>query len=310
MQKKVMIALDDSRSSKNAVKYACSITAWVKNVEFTLFHVQPMISQYLLDEAEKDLRAKAELKKVIAKNTEAVKNLLEKYKEQMVRMGVAEQSVEVVTLPRKLGLAKDILAYSENGRYDAVIMGRRGLSGIQEIFVGSVSANVIENSTTIPIWLIDGEVGSSKIMFAVDGSENSLRAVSHLALMMSDNPDTKVLFFHVQPKVKDVCPIDFNDADSQQVEEIVLKGDKQCIDRFFAHALKKLKDVGVHENQIEVKVAQALLSPAKAIVEEAKQGEYDTILVGRRGINKTFFTGSVSRYVINKLVDKALWIVP
>jgi hypothetical protein len=81
MSKKLLVAVDDSIHAKNAIKYACNISASVKEMNFTLFHVQPMISQYLLDEAKKDLAADAELKKIINKNTEAGKSLLQKYKE-------------------------------------------------------------------------------------------------------------------------------------------------------------------------------------------------------------------------------------
>jgi nucleotide-binding universal stress UspA family protein len=269
-----------------------------------------MISQYLVDEAKNDLAAEAELKRIINKNTEAGESLLQKYKDEMIRLGVAEQDIDSITLPRSLGLAKDILKYSSSDIYDAIIIGRRGLSGLQEAIMGSVSANVVEHSKSTPVWLIGGEVVSQKVMFAVDGSENSLKALDHLAFMMGDNPDARILFFHVQPKLSDYCPIDFEMTDTDQLEDMIVKGDKKCIDQFFAHAHKKLKNAGFDENQIEVKVSDTLLNPGKAIIEEAKNGDYGTIVIGRRGINKSFFTGSVSRYVINQMSDNALWIVP
>ena len=310
MNKKILIAVDDSIHSKNAIRYASNMAAFVKDVNYTLFHVQPTISQYLLDEAEKNRASKAELKKIVEKNTEAGNNLLEEHREQMIKMGVATQSIDIVTQPRMMGLAKDILRYGHSGVYDSIVMGRRGLSSLQEAFMGSVSANVLEHSNSIPIWLIDGEVKPSKLMFAVDGSENSLKALDHIAFIMGNNTDIKVLFFHVQPKISDFCPIDFESVENDRIEELVLQGDKNCVDQFFAHALKRLKEAGLNDNQIEVKVSDALFNPGKAIIEEAKQGDYGTIVVGRRGINRTFFTGSVSRYVIGQISGKALWIVP
>ncbi len=310
MKKKILIALDDSIHSNHAIRYAGKLSKSVKNLQFTLFHVQPTISQYLLDEAEKDPKSRAELNKIIAKNTEVSQNLLEKAKERMVRMGIGVEFLDLVTQTRMRGLAKDILDYSQIKPFDAILMGRRGLSGIRGAITGSVSANVIEHSKSIPVWLIDGEVNSLKIMLAVDGSENSLKAVDHLALIMNNNTDIKISFFHVQPKISDFCPIDFESADSDRIGEIITQGDKKCIDQFFAHALKKLKDAGLDDHQIEIKTSDALFNPGKAIIEEAKLGGYGTILIGRRGINKAFFTGSVSRYVMNQITDKALWIVP
>jgi nucleotide-binding universal stress UspA family protein len=310
MEKKILIAVDDSVHSNYAIQYASRLAEHVKNVRFTIFHVQPMISQYLLDEAQKDSKSRAELEKVIAKNSEVGRDLLDNLKKKMVRKGIAEEFIKPVTHTRMRGLARDILDYSQSGQFDALLMGRRGLSGIRGAIMGSVSSNILEHSKSMPVWLIDGEVDFSKILFAVDGSENSLKAVDHLAAIMGNTPDIKILFFHVQPKISDFCPIDFEAADSDRLEEIIMKGDKRCIDQFFAHALKRLKAAGFEDNQIEVKTSKALLNPGKAIIEEAKQGSFGTILIGRRGINKAFFTGSVSHYVISQMSNRAIWIVP
>jgi hypothetical protein len=50
MDKKIVIAVDDSRHSKNAVQYAAGIYEVLEDMKFTLMHVQPTISEYLLDE--------------------------------------------------------------------------------------------------------------------------------------------------------------------------------------------------------------------------------------------------------------------
>ena len=69
MDKKIVIAVDDSRHSKNAVRYAAGIYEVLKDMKFTLMHVQPTISEYLLDEAKKSPQAYAELEKVNLKNS-------------------------------------------------------------------------------------------------------------------------------------------------------------------------------------------------------------------------------------------------
>jgi nucleotide-binding universal stress UspA family protein len=39
------------------------------------------------------------------------------------------------------------------------------------------------------------------------------------------------------------------------------------------------------------------------------KGNFGTVVIGRRGINKAFFMGSVSRYIINRISNRSLWIV-
>ena len=305
-----MIAVDDSRHSKIAVDYAINIDQAVADVKFTLMHVQPTISQYLLDEAKINSQAYAELEKVNRKNAEIAQQLLDKYKIQMVTAGIAEDRVQRRSQPRMLGVAKDILEFSKAGHFDAIIMGRRGLSGLGEVFIGSVSANVVDHSTDTPVWLVDEERSSNDILVAVDGSENSLKAVEHLADMIAENTDVKISFFHVTPRLKDFCPVDFEETHTEALEEIIQRGDKECIDQFFLHAKKRLNQAGIRENQIHVKVVEGVFRVGKAVLDEYRQGNFGTLVVGSRGMNKKYFTGSVSRYLINEFSEGALWIVP
>jgi nucleotide-binding universal stress UspA family protein len=310
MEKKVLIAVDDSRNSENAIRYASGLHETIPDLKYTLFHVQPTISQYLLDEAKTKPGAYAELQKLMRKSHTAAQDLLEKHKGRMVSRGVAEANIEPITLPRKLGVAKDILEYSTAKLFDAILVGRRGISGVAEVFMGSVSANVVDNSPLIPVWLVDEQGPAKSIMVAVDGSESSLSAVDHMAFMFGGNTDVTLTFFHVAPKLANFCPIDFDDTDSAQLESVIKQADEACIDRFFAHARKKLTEAGIGDNQIEINVKEGGFKMAKAILEAYRQGNYGTLIIGRRGMDKKFFTGSVSRYLINQFGKGALWVVP
>ena len=310
MQKEIMIAVDDSRHSNNAVRYAIGIYNLLKDIKFTLMHVQPTISEYLLDEAKNSSKAFAELEKVNRKNAEVAQRLLEKYKEQMTAAGIAESALELKTQPRMLGVAKDILEFSVAGHYDAVILGRRGLSSLEEVFIGSVSANIVENSKDSPIWIVDEQGSFGNIMVAVDGSENSLKAVDHLAFIIGGNSDVRLSFFHVTPRLKDFCPVDFEETVTEELEKIIRQGDKACIDQFFSHAKKRLHEAGIQENQITFKVGEGIFRVGKAVLDEFRQGNFGTVVVGRRGMNKKYFTGSVSRYLMNQFSNGALWVVP
>ena len=310
MQKEIMIAVDDSRHSKTAVRYAADIYRALNDVKFTLMHVQPTISQYLLDEVKTKPQAYAELQKVNRKNAEIAESLLAGYQSQMVAAGIAEQNLQLKTEPRKLGVAKDILEAGLAGHFDALMLGRRGLSGLQDMLIGSVSANIVNNSKDTPIWLIDGEGASQDIMVAVDGSENSFKAVDHLAFIIGGNTDLKILFFHVAPRLQDFCPVDFEENDSQVLEEIIRQGDQQCIDQFFSHAKKRLAEAGIQQNQISFATSEGVFRVGKAVLDEYRKGNFGTLVVGRQGMNKKFFTGSVSRYLVNQFTGGALWVVP
>ena len=308
MEKKILLAVDGSIHSRHAVQYAVRTSSVVKDFTCTLLHVQPSISQFLLDEARTDFKAKAQLKKVLRKNAEDAQSMLEKYRARMVGMGVADKRIDVVTQPRSLGLAKDILERAQEGLYDAIVAGRRGLSRAHKAFMGSVTGKLAEHSRVIPVWIVDGDVTSTRIIVAVDGSEYSLRAVDHVSFMVGETPNISVTLFHVTPRLRDYCVIHFDEREAD-IQQVITQGDKRCIDRFYAHAQKKFKEAGIQENQIEIKVTKSAVNVGKAIVNEAKKGNYGTVVIGRRGASKAFFMGSVSRYVLDRTANRALWLV-
>ena len=81
--------------------------------------------------------------------THHAREILEQYKKDMVRMGIDENRIEIVTRPRSLGLAKDIIDFGQVGRYDAIVVGSRRMSRLQRVFMGSVSANLLKPSEIV-----------------------------------------------------------------------------------------------------------------------------------------------------------------
>jgi nucleotide-binding universal stress UspA family protein len=87
-------------------------------------------------------------------------------------------------------------------------------------------------------------------------------------------------------------------------------GDKKSMDIFLAHARRMFAEAGLSENQVTLRAVPSQGGIGKQIMQEFKKGKYGTLVIGRRGINKSFFMGSVSDYVLNKASDCAVWLVP
>jgi len=310
MIKKIIIAVDDSVHSKNAVRYVTRLSASIANLNYLLFTAQPMISQFLVDEAKKNANSRRELGAVMERNATISQKLLDNYRLLMVKGGVDESRIQTVTQPRKLDIGKDIIEYAQTGRFDALVIGRRGISSLQELFMGSVSSNITQNSNIIPVWVIGGDVIPAKFLVAVDGSEYSLRAIDHLAFALSDAVGISLTFLHVRPKLKDFCEVDFEATRAETLEDLILKGDKACIDNFYDVALKKLNEFDIGEDRIQTRTVTGLANIGAAILKEVQSGSYDTVVMGRSGINKSFFTGSVTNTVLNKISKGAVWLVP
>ena len=77
--------------------------------------------------------------------------------------------------------------------------------------------------------------------------------------------------------------------------------------KFTANAFNLL----LGKERISTKIITGVLSRAAAIVKEARQENYDTIVLGRRGLTQvqTFFIGRVTNKVIHMARERTVWVV-
>ncbi|MDX9818195.1 MAG: universal stress protein [Desulfococcus multivorans] len=308
MEKKILLAVDESKHAKNAIQYVIDIAPRVNQLTYTLFHVQPQISQFLHDEARINVRAQSAIEKIKKKNAQNAHALLEKYKNLMVDEGIDETHIESKTAPRNLGLAKDIIEFAQKKHYDAVVVGRRGLTKMQEVFMGSLTTKLVEHSQVIPLWIVDGKVTSRRVLVAVDGSESAFRAVDHVSFIFRNNPHATITLFHVTPRLKDYCRLDYI-TDEEDLESAILQSDKKCIDQFLSVVEKKFIDAGIAREQVIVRQTKPRFSIGDAILEEIQKGDYGTVVIGRRGTERAFYLGRVSNQVLSKTTRRAVWLV-
>jgi len=201
---------------------------------------------------------------------------------------------------------------AEHGMYDALVMGRRGLSKAQEMFVGSVTNKIVQHAERLPLWIVGGRVASLKVLCAVDGSEGSLKAVDHMAFMLGHNPECQVTLFHVGASLANYCPLSFEVEEEELAKKIegdLMTSEAECMEDFYVRAIKVLMEGGLSRDQIDTKSRERGVSVPGAIMDEVKAGDYGTVVLGRRGENRSFFLGHVSDKVLGKGGGAAVWIV-
>ena len=308
MPKEIIVAVDDSPPARNAVRYVAGLAESVDSLKCRLVHVQPTISPFLIAEAPKEPHSHKALEHLRAAYAEASQLILNRQQMVLQEMGFPPERIQTVSLAGQEGLAKTLLDYGQSERIDAIVTGRRDLATLKKPFMGRVTADLVENSTFVPIWIVDGEVHSPRFIVAVDGSESSMRVINHLSDVFQGNPKVKFHLLHVIPRLVESCGIDFGDG-RNRLEMVGKRGAHHCIDHFYTKTLARFKEAGIETHQIGIQILEKKLNPGKAIIQTAIDGNFGTIVIGRRGINQSFFTGSVSRYVINRAENTALWLV-
>ncbi len=137
MYKKILVPLDGSTPSLEAAKHAVKIAASF-SAQVTFFHVQNSLESYL------------SLPHAFA--TETYNQLREEMKAQgetILEDAIKEVGAQGVNIDKKLlsgDPAKQIIEESKEGQYDLVVMGSRGLSGVQDFLMGSVSSRVSKHA--------------------------------------------------------------------------------------------------------------------------------------------------------------------
>jgi nucleotide-binding universal stress UspA family protein len=309
IEKRILLAVDGSFHSRIMLDYVLRIRPHLPGLKCCLFHVQRDLPPILVEEAELDPEAKAQLKKISRRNEEHASRVLGDSREMLVRGGIAADAIETITQPRSLGVARDVIIRAETMRFDAIVVGRRGLTSLQKLFIGSLTAKLCEHTEIVPVWVVDGESSNHGFLVAVDGSANSLRAVDHLAFMVTGAPSVPITLLHVVPRFADHCEIDFEDT-SGEAAAVLTRSDQRCLDRFAAKAIDRLKQAGLDSGNIHFKQVSRTTGIGRAILEFARRQGLGTVVMGRRGSGGAFYHGRVCRYVMEKSAERTFWLVP
>ncbi len=316
MQRQIMIAVDEWPGGRQTVEYVGRMYDLVPELHLVLFHVQPPVPPVLAEESGRDPQMLRRLKALKARLRDQAEQVLDQAREHLLTLGVPEDSIGLKFQPRRTGPARDIMFEAEQGAYDAVVLGRRGLSRAAEFFLGGVTSKVLMQGDKAPLWLVDHalERVNPRFLVAVDGSENSLRAVDHLAFMLRADSEAEVNLLHVAPRFQNVCPVDFEDQadpDLADIEVVFDQEEARCMADFEAKMYQVLKDGGFDPARLTMKTVEKAAGVARTVVAEAQKGDFSTIVIGRRGKTaaKEFFMGSISQRILHRAEGRAVWVV-
>jgi nucleotide-binding universal stress UspA family protein len=148
-----------------------------------------------------------------------------------------------------------------------------------------------------------------KILIAIDGSENSKRAVEHIACLINVfKKKPEITLLHILPisdKARWVLEEEMHEDLISKLEEIR----KSKFNDIFREAEKILEKCGIKKEAVNRKVM--IGEPAKKIVEEAKRGKYTTLVMGMKGRSKIaeVIVGSVTKAVVDRAKGFDIYIV-
>ena len=157
MGQKILVALDDSSNAMRTIEFIAKTFSQSEN-ELTLFSVlpdtatlcdmnSPELTPYFISQQNSFCQLE-EQKKLL------IQEALKKAKDILVSAGFSPDRIHLKIQVKKRGIARDIIEEAHSG-YAIVVMGKRGLSGVKEFMLGSVSQKVIHGVKDISVVIVN-----------------------------------------------------------------------------------------------------------------------------------------------------------
>jgi nucleotide-binding universal stress UspA family protein len=152
MAQKILIAMDDSDNALRAVELVAR--SFSPHNRITMLNI-------LLDTAALCQMDSPELTPLFKsqqsnfclleeKKRELVTAAMNRAKAMLIEAGFAQEAITIKIENKNKGVARDLLNEAHKG-YDLIVMGRRGLSGIKEFFLGSTSSKIFAGAKEISL---------------------------------------------------------------------------------------------------------------------------------------------------------------
>jgi nucleotide-binding universal stress UspA family protein len=312
-EKHILIGIDGSPGSHEALNYIGLVFANNPSVHINLLHILPPVPP-LFTERSSDLRELQHIQNAAAKFEKECREraaaIMEDAENILTQYNINKEKLCFLVRPRATGLAREFLSMERSAIYDAIVLGRRGMSRIEELFLGSLTNNILQLAKKVTICVVDGKIQSKKLLVPIDNSPNARRALHNAAWLSAGSAFTEVTVLHVIPSF---FPKEIKEksVESEKVEAPFRERLVNDAKELLTNAKEILIGEGVPEDSIKTHLETKSPRVARSILKFAKNQNYHSIMIGRRGISRAeqFFFGSVSNKIIQQAQNMAVWVV-
>lgn len=149
--KKALIAVDSSENALRAVDHAgfmLSETDCKATIFYTMRHLRRFVPLEALEEApdlEEFWKNKA---------GQQIAPYMKKAKEILLDAGLSEDQIATKVIDGSRSAADDILKEARKNGFGTIVLGRRGVSKIKELFMGSVTRKILNSFSGLTLWIV------------------------------------------------------------------------------------------------------------------------------------------------------------
>ncbi len=271
--KKILWATDFSDEAQEALFYTHAF-AKTFNAKIVALHIVPDFSPVLYDTA-------SVIRGELARRVDDMKKEADKRLQTIKKI----QGIPFKIIVKEGNASKKIIETAEEEKVDLIVIGRRGMSAIEKLFIGSVANHVLRNSP-VPILVTKKKTGKpqfKKILVPTDFSEQE-EVERDFAWKLAKGFGSDLTLLHI---------LELHDFEFSP----------QVLDELFTSLLKKLKKRKKRE-KAEIKVEEEVyraINSSIGIVDYAETHKFDLIVISTCVQSKLerFFLGSTTEKVIS-----------
>lgn len=141
----ILVAVNDSVSSRGVLKYLTSLPLAPKEVRITLLHVlrKPAASEELMGE------------KFTKEQPGRMMAILEQAKEKLIQQGLRPDHIDVKLVTEPYPTVTDgIIDFFRKGNYNMVVIGRKRMSKAEEFVLGDISIKLVRALEGVAIMIV------------------------------------------------------------------------------------------------------------------------------------------------------------
>ena len=289
MKKHILVTVSERLNTQYGVQFVNHFFSKKTDLGLTLFYTAPKAAVLLEGERDHEAVRRSDLQS--RQYQEKGRKALESSKKTLMQAGFPAENINIRLQALESSRVMDIIKEGRSGRYDAVVLGRRGLTLLESLMDDSVSKTILEQEVPFPLWLCRSpEANREGILLYMDGSDAAARMADHVGFILAAEKRHSVTLLVLGKKGSDM---------EKKAENI------------FGLGQEVLLKHGLPPDLIKTKF-MADSDVSGAIKKEADQGQFAVVALGRRskyqGLLGRIFKGSVCGDLFTGLSGAALWI--
>lgn len=158
----VLVTVVGADISRRVMEHAVRYFSHLTDSRFTIFHVIPPVppqvyqsSYWVYEPPLNEEESQENMALWMKEYANKAKEIANEGKEKLIKAGIPEQNVTVKFQSQTEGIARDILAELEKGKYGVLVLGRKGFKDISQFGLGSKANKLVHAARALCICLVN-----------------------------------------------------------------------------------------------------------------------------------------------------------